>query len=87
MRRGCEDQGVADESEWRNPFQNESDAFRLLVMILAGFGVVIAASEIVGTWLGLTLGLILIAIGLYAAIGWLRVGLGENDEDPEPPAA
>lgn len=69
------------EKEWRNPLQNESDAFRVLVMILAGFGVVVAASEIVGSWLGLTLGLILIGIGLYFTIGWLRVGLKSTDDD------
>ena len=69
-----------EKTEWRNPFQNESDAFRVLVMILAGAGIVIAAAEIVGTWLGLILGVILISIGLYATVNWLRVGLESTDE-------
>lgn len=71
---------MAEPSEWRNPFRNESDAFRLLVIIVAAAAVVIAAAEIVGTWLGLILGAIAISVGLWAAIGWLRVGLAENDE-------
>lgn len=70
------------QQEWRNPFRNESDAFRLLVICLAAFAIVIAAAEIVGTWLGLILGAIAIAIGIYATISWLLVGLGENDEGP-----
>jgi len=76
---------VSEPGEWRNPFRNEADAFRVLVMIIAAAAVVIAAAEIVGTWLGLILGLIAIAAGLYAAIGWLRVGLGENDESSDRP--
>jgi hypothetical protein len=74
---------MAEERRWRNPFQNESDAFRLLVMFLAGAGLVIAAAEIVGTWLGVIIALILIAFGLYAAVRWLRVGLEENEEGAE----
>lgn len=68
--------------DWRNPLRNESDAFRVLIMILVAAGVVIAAAELVGSWLGAILGLIAIALGLYAAVGWLRVGLEERDEDP-----
>lgn len=72
---------MSEQGEWRNPLRNEADAFRVLVMILAAAAIVIAAAEIVGSWLGAILGLIAIAIGLYATIGWLRVGLGERDED------
>ncbi len=77
---------MADRGEWRNPLRNEADAFRVLVMILAAAAIVIAAAEIVGSWLGATLGLVAIAVGLYAAIGWLRVGLGERDEGSGGPS-
>jgi hypothetical protein len=76
---------VADQEErFRNPFRNEADAFRVLVMILLAAGVVIAAAELVGSWLGAALGLVAIAIGVYATIGWLRQGLAEADEEPAP---
>jgi len=78
---------VAEPTEWRNPLRNEADAFRVLVMILAAFALVVAAAEIVGTWLGLILAAIAIAIGLYATVSWLRVGLGESeDEDSDTDA-
>ncbi|MBA2523977.1 MAG: hypothetical protein H0V25_11720 [Solirubrobacterales bacterium] len=69
--------------EMRNPFRSEADAFRLLVMIVAAAAVVIAAALLVGSWLGVTLALIAVSVGLYASIGWLRLGLGERDEEPE----
>ena len=78
------------EPEMRNPFRSEADAFRILVMIVIAAAVVIAAAELIAPWLGLTLALIAIAVGLWQAVGWLRVGLGEREEDPpenaEPPA-
>jgi hypothetical protein len=73
------------DGEMRNPFRNESDAFRVLVMILIGFGIVVAAAEIVGSWLGVTIALIGIAVGIYSAAGWLREGLGESEEAPPEP--
>jgi hypothetical protein len=76
------------DGEMRNPFRSESDAFRILVMFMLAAGAVIAAAELVGSWLGVVLALIAIAVGAYAAIGWLRVGLGEADEpDPVEPEA
>lgn len=68
------------DGEMRNPFRNEADAFRVLVMIVVAAAVVIAAAELIGTWLGVILALVAIAIGIYATIGWLRVGLGEADD-------
>lgn len=74
----------------RNPFRNESDAFRILVMIIVGAAIVIAAAVIVGSWLGLILAAIGISIGLYSSVGWLRVGLMAPDEESpssdDPPA-
>ena len=75
-------------AEMRNPFRNEADAFRVLVMIVVAAGIVIAAAEIVGSWLGLLLAAVGLAIGFYSAFGWLREGLSEReDEDSgEPPS-
>jgi hypothetical protein len=73
----------------RNPFRNEADAFRILVMIMVAAAIVIAAAVLVDTWLGLVLALVAVALGVKATIGWIRVGLGEPDEKPvagEPPA-
>ena len=64
----------------RNPFRSEADAFRILVMIVAVAAVVIAAALLVGSWLALILAGIGIAAGVWAAIGWLREGLGEPEE-------
>jgi hypothetical protein len=70
------------EPEMRNPFRSEADAFRVLVIIVIAAAVVIAAAELIATWLGVTLALIAIALGLWQAVGWLRVGLSEREEDP-----
>lgn len=67
----------------RNPFRNEADAFRVLVMIVAAAAVVIAATLLVGSWLGVILGLIAIGAGLWATVGWLRAGLAERSEADE----
>lgn len=76
---------MADSGEqFRNPLRNEADAFRVLVMILVAAGIVIAAAELVGSWLGIALALVAIALGIYATIGWLRQGLEEPDEPPAP---
>jgi hypothetical protein len=81
------------EPEMRNPFRNEADAFRILVMIAVAAAVVIAATVLIAPWLGAVLALVAVALGLKATIGWLRVGLGEPAEPPkqgtqpgEPPA-
>lgn len=72
---------MAQSDQWRNPLRNEADAFRVLVMILLAAAIVIAAAELVGSWLGVILGLIAIGLGLNATVGWLRVGLQPRDED------
>lgn len=69
----------------RNPFRSEADAFRVAMMIVGAGAVVIAATVLVGSWLGVVLGLIAILIGAWATIGWLRVALGERDEDGTVP--
>ena len=67
----------------RNPFRNEADAFRILVMIAAAAAIVIAATQLIAPWVGAVLGLLAVALGLKATIGWLRVGLGEPAESPK----
>ena len=73
-----------EQREWRNPFKNEADAFRILVMFMVAAGLVVAAAELVGSWAGIVLGLVAALVGLWAAANWLRVGLGENDESEDP---
>lgn len=66
----------------RNPLRSEADAFRVVVVILAFGGIVIAGAVIVGTWLGLVL------IGVGGLLGgrevyrWLRVALNKDDSPP-----
>ncbi len=69
------------EKELRNPFQSEEDAFRILVMIIAVAVIVIACAVLVSTTLGVILGAIAIAFGLWHAVRWLIQMLGEPDED------
>jgi hypothetical protein len=67
----------------RNPFQSEEDAFRVLVIILVAALIVIAAAVLISQTLGAILAAIAIAAGLWKSAGWLRVALGEPEEDPE----
>ena len=67
----------------RNPFRSEADAFRVLVMIVVAAAIVIAASLLVGTWLGGALAIVAIGLGAWASLRWLRVGLGERDDEAE----
>ena len=69
------------EPEMRNPFRNEADAFRVLVMIVVVAAVVIAAAVLVGSLLGVLLGLVAIAFGIFSTVGWLRAGLAKRDHD------
>ena len=74
------------EAPMRNPFRNEADAFRILVMFMVAAAAVIAATVLVGGWLGAIVALVAIGAGIYAAVGWLRVGLGEREEPDGPEA-
>lgn len=69
------------EPEMRNPFRNEADAFRVLVMIVVAAAIVIAATVVVGSWLGAILAFLAFSLGIYSTVGWLRVGLGERTEE------
>lgn len=61
----------------RDPFRNEADAFRLLAIIGAAAGAVIAVALLIGTLAGALLGLVLLVIGGVSAYRWLREGLEE----------
>ncbi len=69
------------DKDLRNPFQSEEDAFRILVMIIAAAVIVIACAVLVSATLGAILAVIAIAIGLWRSAGWLKVMLGEPDEE------
>ena len=71
----------------RNPFRSEADAFRIVVMIVAAAGIVIASAVLISTTLGAILALIAILAGIWAPVGWLRVALSEREEEEEPGGA
>jgi hypothetical protein len=73
---------LTETREPRNPFRNEADAFRILVIVGAGAAVVIVAATVFGTTAGALLGLTLLLLGGYFALRWLRVQLEAppNDE-------
>jgi Flp pilus assembly protein TadB len=56
----------------RNPFRNEADAFRVLVMCVAVGAVVVAVALLLGTAAGVAVGLVFIAIGLWRTWGLWR---------------
>lgn len=56
----------------RNPFRNEADAFRVLVMFVAAGAVVIAVALLVDPLAGALLGLVLVGVGLWRAWGLWR---------------
>ena len=69
----------------RNPFRNEADAFRLLVIIAIAAGAVVAVALLAGSLAGALLGLVLVGVGAYFAWGWLRHALGDNEsQKPRP---
>ena len=73
-----------DEQPPRNPFRNEADAFRVLMMFVAGGALVVAVAVLVSGLAGALLGAVLLGIGLWRAIGlvqsWRREGSNPHDE-------
>ena len=59
----------------RNPLRSEAEAFRFLVVVVVGAGVIVAAAYI-NTWLGVA-----VAILAFAALGWWLM------QEPVPGAA
>ena len=56
----------------RNPFRNEADAFRVLVMCIAAGAAVVAVTLLTRPLIGSLLALVLVAIGLWRAWGLLQ---------------
>lgn len=69
-----------DEPRRRNPFRNEADAFRILVIVVLAAAIVIAAAVLIAPWLGAALGLAALVLACWSVVGWLRVELSEPDE-------
>ena len=65
----------------RNPFRNEEDAFRVLVVVAAAAAAVIAVAVLISSTAGAILGAIAIAIGLWKTVAWLSAALGDPDEE------
>lgn len=64
----------------RNPFRVEADAFRVLLVMLAGALAVILVATLFGGRAGALLGLVLLAIGLVIVWRWTRRALSSPDE-------
>jgi hypothetical protein len=71
----------------RNPFRNEADAFRLLLLIGAAAAVVIVVALVISPLAGALVGLVAVAIGAWRAWGWLREWLAARPEDAAGPDA
>lgn len=71
------------DADLRNPFRSEADAFRVLVIVAIAGAIIVAGAVLVGTWLGVVLGLIAIALAIRSIVGWLRVALQDREEDPD----
>ena len=66
------------EERVRNTFRSEADAFRVLTMVVAAGALVVAVAVLVSGLAGALVGLVLIAVGLWRAVGliqtWRREG-------------
>lgn len=74
-----DDPNTADEGRGpRNPFRSEADAFRVLMMFVAAGALVVAVALLVSGLAGVLLAVVLLAVGLWRAIGlfqtWRREG-------------
>jgi len=67
----------------RNPFRNETDAFRLLVIVGAAGALVIAVTLLAGSTAGAIVGLALACVAAYFVWGWVRQAIGAPDAGPE----
>jgi hypothetical protein len=66
----------------RNPFRNEADAFRLLVIIGIAAAAVIVVALAAGSLAGALLGLVLVCVGGFYAWRWLRYALADREQPP-----
>ncbi len=63
----------------RNPFRNEGDAFRLLVVVGIAAAIVIAVTLVAGETAGALLGLVLLVVAAVLAWRWLREAIGSPE--------
>ena len=67
----------------RNPLKREQDMFRVLIMFAVAGAIVIGAALLIGTWAGILIGLVLIAVGLWRTWNliqeWRRYGSDPAD--------
>ena len=68
----------------RNPFRSEADAFRVLMMFVAAGALVVAAAVLISGLAGVLVGLVLLGVGAWRALGLLQTWRREgSDPDPE----
>lgn len=65
----------------RNPFRNEADAFRLLVIVGIGAAPVVVLALLVGPIPALVLGAVLLGIAAWRSGRWLRAMIETRQED------
>jgi hypothetical protein len=69
----------------RNPFRNERDAFRLLVIVgVSVIAVALVASQ-VNVVLGAVAGAVLLALALRASLRWIRDAVAARERGEEGP--
>jgi hypothetical protein len=69
-----------------NPLESEGAAFRWLVAVLAGAGLVILATELISSAVGAAIGFVLIAVVTVLIIKGMVHMLGSPDDDePDDP--
>jgi hypothetical protein len=64
----------------RNPFRNEADAFRVLMMVAGAGAVVVAVTLIAGTTPGFVLAVVLLGVGAWLSARWVRYWLGTRED-------
>ena len=67
----------------RNPFRNEADAFRVLMMVVAAGAAVVAVALLIDGLVGALLGLVLLMVGLWRAWGLLQTWRSEGSDPGE----
>lgn len=74
---------MAEQQRLRNPFRNEADAFRLLLIVGASIAAVVVAALVGGAWLGVPVAVALLALAARSSYRWLRIALAAGDWEAE----
>jgi hypothetical protein len=75
---------VEENPRPRNPFRSEADAFRLLMMFVAGGALVVAAAVLISGLAGALVGVVLLAVGLWRAVGLIQTWRREGSDPTTP---